>query len=317
MSPFAKRTSESVASLGEERLIAAIRRWLGSATPPAPHGIGDDCAVLPPSKRRQAITVDPVIYGRHFDDQVPPRAVGAKLLKRNLSDLAAMGAEPTAAVIALTLDPRVSLVWLEKFYRGLAACSRAYNVPIVGGDIAQADGVLAANLTLLGQAAGPRMLLRTGAKIGDWIYVTGKLGGSIAGHHFNFKPRLAEGAWLAARAETRAMIDLSDGLAKDLRALTPPKAEPSIIAKYVPISRDAVQLAKKSGRTPLAHALSDGEDYELLFVVSQDANHFAFERAWRQRFKTPLTCLGHFVQLGHRTTDTIELSKFHGYEHLR
>lgn len=317
MSPFAKRTSESVASLGEERLIAAIRRWLGSATPPAPHGIGDDCAVLPPSKRRQAITVDPVIYGRHFDDQVPPRAVGAKLLKRNLSDLAAMGAEPTAAVIALTLDPRVSIVWLERFYRGLAACARTYGVPIVGGDIAQADGVLAANLTLLGQATGPRMLLRTGAEIGDWIYVTGKLGGSIAGHHFSFKPRLAEGAWLAARAETRAMIDLSDGLAKDLRALTPQKAEPSIIAKFVPISQDAVRLAGKSRRTPLAHALSDGEDYELLFVVSQNANHCAFERAWHKRFKTPLTCLGHFVKLGQRTADTIELGKFHGYEHLR
>lgn len=317
MSPFAKRTSDSVASLGEERLIAAIQRWLGSATPPAPHGIGDDCAVLPPSKRQQAITVDPVIYGRHFDDQVPPRAVGAKLLKRNLSDLAAMGARPTAAVIALTLDPRVSLAWLEQFYRGLAACARAYRVPIVGGDIAQADGVLAANLTLLGQAAGPRMLLRTGAKIGDWIYVTGKLGGSIAGHHFSFKPRLAEGAWLAARSETRAMIDLSDGLAKDLNPLTPAKAEPSITAKSVPVSRDAVRLAKKSGRTPLAHALSDGEDYELLFIVSKNADRATFERAWRQRFKTPLSCLGRFVLRGRRLTDTIDIGQFHGYEHLR
>jgi thiamine-monophosphate kinase len=316
MSPFAQRTSDSVASLGEERLIAAIRRWLGTATPPAPHGIGDDCAVLPPSKRQQAITVDPVIYGRHFDDHVPPRAVGAKLLKRNLSDLASMGAEPTAAVIALTLDPRVSLVWLEKFYRGLAACARSYGVPIVGGDIAQADGVLAA-LTLLGQAAGPRMLLRTGAKVGDWIYVTGKLGGSIAGHHFSFKPRLAEGAWLAARAETRAMIDLSDGLAKDLHPLTPSKAEPAIIANVVPVSRDAIRLAKKSGRTPLAHALSDGEDYELLFIVGKNADRPAFERAWRGRFKTPLTCLGRFVRVGQRPPETIDLRKFHGYEHLR
>lgn len=317
MSPFAQLTADSVASLGEERLIAAIRRWLGSATPPAPHGIGDDCAVLPASKRQQAITVDPVVYGRHFDDQVPPRAVGAKLLKRNLSDLAAMGAEPTAAVIALTLDPRVSLVWLEKFYRGLAACARSYSVPIVGGDIAQANGVLAANLTLLGQATGPRMLLRTGAKAGDWIYVTGKLGGSIAGHHFSFKPRLAEGAWLAARAETRAMIDLSDGLAKDLHPLTPTKAEPAITPKAIPISRDALLLAKSSGRTPLAHALSDGEDYELLFVVGKNADRPAFERAWRQRFRTRLTCLGRFVPRGLRPPEAINLGQFHGYEHLR
>ncbi len=317
MSPFAQRTSESVASLGEERLIVAIQRWLGPSSPPAPHGIGDDCAVLPPSKRQQAITVDPVIYGRHFDDYVSPRDVGAKLLKRNLSDLASMGAEPTAAVIALTLDPRVSLVWLEKFYRGLATCAQKYRVPIVGGDIAQADGVLAANLTLLGQASGPRMLLRTGAKTGDWIYVTGKLGGSITGHHFKFQPRLAEGTWLAARKETRAMIDLSDGLAKDLRPLTPAKAEPALFANNIPISRDALLLAKTSGRTALAHALSDGEDYELLFVVAKNADRDAFEHAWKGRFKTPLTCLGLFVRTGQRPTDTIDLSQYHGYEHLR
>ena len=317
MSPFAKRTSDSVASLGEERLIAAIRRWLGPASPPAPYGIGDDCAVLTPSIRQQAITVDPVIYGRHFDDQVPPRDVGAKLLKRNLSDLAAMGARPTAAVIALTLDPRVSIIWLEKFYRGLAACARKYRVPIVGGDIAQADGVLAASLTLLGQATGPRLLLRTGAKIGDWIYVTGKLGGSISGHHFSFQPRLTEGAWLAARRETRAMIDLSDGLAKDLPALTPSNAEPAITASDVPVSRDALRLAKKSGCTPLVHALSDGEDYELLFVVGKNADRDAFEHAWRRRFKTQLTCLGRFVRRGQRPVSTINLSSYHGYEHLR
>jgi thiamine-monophosphate kinase len=317
MSPFSEHTFDSVASLGEERLFLAIRRWLGPASPPAPRGIGDDCAVLPPSTKQQAITVDPVIYGRHFDDQVPPRAVGAKLLKRNLSDLAAMGARPTAAVIALTLDPRVSLSWLEKFYRGLAACARENHVPIVGGDVAQADGILSASLTLLGQAAGARLLLRTGAKIGDWIYVTGKLGGSIAGHHYSFEPRLAEGAWLGTRAETRALIDLSDSLAKDLPALTPANAEPSITATTVPISRDAIRLAKKSGRTPLAHALSDGEDYELLFVVNKNTDCDAFERAWNRRFKTQLTCLGRFVRRGQRPAGTIDLSAYHGYEHLR
>ncbi|MFT3869684.1 MAG: thiamine-phosphate kinase [Nibricoccus sp.] len=317
MKPFATYKSDSVAALGEERLIGAIRRWLGNATPPAPHGIGDDCAVLPQAKKNQAITVDPVIYGRHFDDAVPPQAVGAKLLKRNLSDLAAMGARPTAAVIALTLDPSTSQRWLEKFYRGLAACAREYRVPIVGGDVAQADGVIAASLTLLGEAVGSRMLFRKGARIGDWIYVTGLLGGSLAGHHFKFKPRLAEGAWLAARRETRSLIDVSDGPAKDLRALTPEKAEAALDPASLPISREAHLLAKNSGRTPLDHALSDGEDYELLFAVAKNTNRPAFERAWRQRFKTPLSCLGRFVPLGHRRAETIDLSQYHGYEHLR
>ena len=110
--PFTKNPRQSVSALGEEKLIAAIRRWLGAASPRAPFGIGDDCAVLPAAKSKQLITVDPVIYREHFDDTIPPRAVGEKLLKRNLSDLAAMGGRPRAAVVALALDPRTSVRWL-------------------------------------------------------------------------------------------------------------------------------------------------------------------------------------------------------------
>src|SRR4051812_43580250 len=118
MSPFSKNPRETVFALGEERLIADIRRWLGPVSPPSPRGIGDDCAILPSSPRAHVITVDPVIYQRHFDDKIPPAAVGAKLLKRNLSDLAAMGARPTAAVVALMLDPSVRTAWLKQFYLG-------------------------------------------------------------------------------------------------------------------------------------------------------------------------------------------------------
>src|SRR4051812_24470029 len=120
MRPFTSRSRDSVAALGEEKLIAAIRRWLGSASPATPHGIGDDCAVLPSSKFPQLLTVDPVIFGRHFDATNHPADVAAKLLKRNLSDIAAMGGRPTAAVIALALDRKTSRRWLEAFYRGLA-----------------------------------------------------------------------------------------------------------------------------------------------------------------------------------------------------
>ena len=110
MHPFTKYHPESVAALGEEALIGRIRRWLGPVSPRAPFGIGDDCAVLPGARGRQLLTVDPVVYGRHFDDSIPARAVGTKLLKRNLSDLAAMGGRPSAAVIALSLDPRTSQI---------------------------------------------------------------------------------------------------------------------------------------------------------------------------------------------------------------
>ena len=309
MHPFAQHSSESVASLGEEKLILALRRWLGSASPRTPFGIGDDCAVLPASRGRQLITVDPVIYGRHFDDSVPPRAVGAKLLKRNLSDLAAMGGRPTAAVLALTLDARTHLHWLESFYRGLAASARDYKVSVVGGDVAQADGIIAASLTLLGEATGPRILTRTGARQGDAIYVTGHLGGSLStGHHHTFKPRLAEGAWLARRAGITAMMDVSDGLAKDLRSITPLRSAPAIDPTSIPLRRGA----------DLRAALTDGEDYELVFTLASHVNSTAFERAWSHAFpRTRLSRIGCFVSARRLPSEALDLSNLHGYEHLR
>ncbi|MEY4940730.1 MAG: hypothetical protein RIQ93_2465 [Verrucomicrobiota bacterium] len=319
MLPFTQNAAASVAALGEEKLIAAIRRWLGAASPRAPFGIGDDCAVLRASRGRQLITVDPVIYGRHFDARVPPREVGEKLLKRNLSDLAAMGGHPTAAVLALTLDARVSLVWLEQFYRGLAACARRYRVPVVGGDLSQADGIVAASLTLLGEAASwrtgaarkrvTRVLTRTGARIGDVIFVTGVLGHSLpSSHHYRFVPRLAEGAWLARRPEVRAMMDVSDGLAKDLRALTPSGGTPALVAAQLPLRAGADERS----------ALSDGEDYELVFAVAGAATLPAFTRAWRRAFpRTRLTQIGRFVRDGPRAPGTVNLADYHGYEHLR
>ena len=309
MHPFAKKSADSVTAFGEAKLITAIRRWLGAASPRAPFGIGDDCAVLPASRGPQLITVDPVIFGRHFDAAVPPRAVGAKLLKRNLSDLAAMGGCPSAAVLALTLDPHTSLAWLEQFYRGLATCARRYRVPIVGGDIAQAGGVLAASLTLLGAAARPRVVTRTGARIGDSIYVTGVLGRSLAsGHHFAFHPRLAEGAWLAGRSEVRAMMDISDGLAKDLGALTPPHAKPALEPGALPLRRGA----------DLRAALTDGEDYELVFALAAHTDAAAFARAWHRRFpRTRLTNIGHFARSNALSPSAVRLEDFSGYEHLR
>ena len=249
-----------------------------------------------------------MIYPRHFNDRVEPAQVGAKLLKRNLSDLAAMGGRPTAAVLALTLAPEVSLAWLEKFYRGLAKCARQYQVRIVGGDVAQADGALAASLTLLGEATGPRTLTRKGARVGDSIYVTGRLGRSLqTGHHFAFSPRLKEGAWLAQRPEVCAMMDLSDGLAKDLHALTPPHANPAVFAAAVPRQKKA----------SLRAALTDGEDYELLFILSAASDRDQFEQEWRREFpRVLLTPIGRFVSGEVSGKGLVNFTRYHGYEHL-
>ena len=316
MNPFTKNPAESIGSLGELKLIASIRRWLGHATPDAPFGIGDDCAVLPSSSRRQLVTVDPVMYGRHFDDTVAANAVGQKLLKRNLSDIAAMGGHPRAAVVALALSPQLKTRWLADFYRGLATASRRYGVPIIGGDIAQQSEGFSATLTLIGEATtGDRVLTRKGAKIGDWIYVTGKLGGSILGYHHRFIPRLKEGQWLATRREVRSMMDVSDGVAKDVFALTPTGTVPALESALIPISAAAKLRAKNSSKSPLHHALTDGEDYELLLTVAARADRTTFEAVWKRTFKTRLNCIGRFTQ--EISPGQIDLQAYHGYEHLR
>lgn len=317
MTPFTSRRSQSVARHGERKLIGEIKRWLGPASPRAPFGIGDDCAVLPASRHASLVTTDPVIYGQHFDATVPPRAVGAKLLKRNLSDIAAMGGRPVAAVVSLALAPDTRLAWLEQFYRGLAACARQFGVRIVGGDITQGPaGFFGAFLTLHGAATGGRVVTRTGARRGDRIFVTGPLGGSRLGHHHRFTPRLAEGAWLARRPEVVAMMDISDGLAKDLADLTPAGLAPSLAASAIPVSAAARQAARRSERSPLEHALGDGEDYELLVVVRGDPRRLV--TAWRRRFgRARLFLIGSFVRPAELPAEAIALRDYHGYEHLR
>jgi len=319
MKIFTPHRSDSVVALGEQRLIVALRQWLGAASPRAPFGIGDDCAVVPSSGRRMLITTDPVIHGQHFDDSVPARAVGAKLLKRNLSDIAAMGGRPVAAVISLALAADTDARWLREFYLGLGATARKFKVKIVGGDITQGPaGFFGAFLTLHGEAAGARIVTRDGAKAGDRLYVTGSLGGSLLGHHYRFTPRLAEGRWLAGRAEVRAMMDISDGLAKDLGSLTSPGLAPALCATAIPISPAARRSAQQTKQTPLFHALGDGEDYELLVVVRSAADAPKFEAAWKKRFpRLPLTAIGTFTRKNELPTTAVRLLDYSGYEHLR
>jgi thiamine-monophosphate kinase len=318
MTPFTLIRADSVVAEGELRLISKIRSWLGDASPRSPFGIGDDCAVIPPTKNHQLVTTDPVIFGRHFDSSVPPRAVGAKLLKRNLSDIAAMGGRPVAAVISLALAPETSIDWLRQFYLGLGRCARLYGVKIVGGDVTEGPvGFVGAFLTLHGESTGKRVVTRTGARAGDRIYVTGSLGGSLLGHHYNFLPRLSEGMWLARRDEVRAMMDVSDGLAKDLDALTPSNLAAALDRHSIPINPAARRAALLNKLSPLHHALSDGEDYELLVVVRGRSNATRFQQDWKKRFpKIKLSHLGNFVPRNALPAEALRLADYRGYEHL-
>ncbi len=319
MSPFTRQRSRSVAALGESKLITEIHRWLNTATPKAPAGMGDDCAVLAASPKPQLITVDPVIYGEHFDDKIPARGVGAKLFNRNLSDIASMGGRPRAAVVALVMSHEIKIEWLRDFYRSLANLSRRHQVPIIGGDVAHQPSGFTATMTLIGESNGKRSLTRSGAEIGDWIFVTGRLGGSRLDWHWKFTPRLAEGQWLAQRPEVRSMMDLSDGIAKDLACLQPKGTRVVLSRKQLPISRSAEQQSRTSGKPPLHHALTDGEDHELLFSVKARTKPDAFIRVWQDTFPLPLSCIGRFAKTRSTSpfTDEIDLSQYHGFEHLR
>ena len=305
MSPFTPVASRQVRSLGEIALISSLRRWLGDTCPPSPAGIGDDCAVLPAVRGDTLLTVDPVVYGVHFDDAVTSRQVGRKLMSRNLSDIAALGGTPRAALVALALDPSTDKGWLEGFYRGLAQVARAHSVRVIGGDVTSHRG-FAATLTLIG-TAGKRTLTRQGARIGDWIYVTGLLGRSLqSGHHHRFTPRLDEGAWLAAQPEVRSMIDVSDGIGKDLPALMPRGGMASLDSSALPLRPGA----------SVAQAQADGEDYELLFSLRGDADRAAFERRWKRRFpRLRLSAIGQFIP--RKSPRGGQPAALPGYEHLR
>jgi thiamine-monophosphate kinase len=305
---FMKSARGSVSSLGEDKLIKAIRRWLGGTAPAAPTGMGDDCAVLRPATGRELATIDPLIYGVHFDAKTSPREAGAKLMNRNVSDIAAMGGRPRAAVVSLALDARTSLAWLAEFHHGMAREARRHGVVIVGGDVATLPRAFVATMALLGEATG-RVLTRKGARAGDWIYVTGSLGRSFrTGHHHSFTPRLAEGSWLGRRAEVRSMLDVSDGLAKDLSTLTPKGLAPALFEALIP---------RRSGAS-LKEALCDGEDYELLFTVAPGLKRASLENAWRRAFpRTPVTCIGRMVRRGQVPPDAIQISDYRGFEHLR
>ena len=254
---------QRVRDLGEFGLIRQLAKHIPRA--------GDDCAVLPGGL---LLTCDPVIEGIHFLPNTPARQVGWKAMARNLSDIAAMAGTPRAAVVSVGLRPETSVHWVRQLYAGLHACARQFHCEIVGGDTAHVRHEQFIVVTILGHAAQP--ILRSGAKPGDHVFVTGKLGGSFAsGKHLTFTPRLREARQLAPYAH--AMLDISDGLASDLQRLVDAsRVGFDIISTKIPISAGvaaALRAARPSSTTRLTaarlhHALTDGEDFELLFTVA-------------------------------------------------
>lgn len=232
-----------------------------------PVGPGDDMAVVMCGSEELLITTDQALDGVHFSlARCGPEAAGRKAMARSLSDVAAMAAIPFGAVAAVALPKGFQQSDAEAMYRGLRSISEPFECPIVGGDVAVWDKPLAISVTIFARPTGPGPVLRSGAKPGDAICVTGSFGGAWASQrHLEFTPRIGEARRLGERCELHAMIDVSDGLAADLGHLARASGVGAeILAANVPIHPD-VDARDEAGR--LRAALGDGEDYELLFAL--------------------------------------------------
>ncbi len=282
--------------LGELGLIEQIRRDFSAGSKAITLGIGDDCAILrPPPGCEVLVTTDFTLEGRHFRrDLHPPESVGHRCLARGLSDLAAMGATPLAAFLSLALPGSMltesaGRAWIERFFSGLRALAEMHRVPLAGGDTSESpggkNGVVLADIVLIGTAPKGEALRRSGGGVGDALYVTGVLGGAAAelsamlrrqrrilkaptteGHpHLFPEPRLDVGESLLRRELANACIDLSDGLSTDLAHLC---RASGVCAEIEQASLPIHPLALKLGaKAALQAALHGGEDYELLFAA--------------------------------------------------
>ena len=308
--------------MNEGELIARLTRDL----PTTDHvivGPGDDCAVLEVGLPEAWLLfkTDAVVAGRHFTSAAEPEQVGHKALARCLSDIAAMAGEPLSAVITVALPTSVSPDWIEAVYAGLRATATRFGVALVGGETTATDGPTLLSVALLGRVPRERCIRRDGARPGEAIFVTGELGGSLAGKHLAFEPRVAEARWLAAHFRPTAMIDLSDGLATDLRhILRASDAGAELLQSAIPISR-AARLRARAGEGPsgLEAALTDGEDFELCFTVAgRDA--VPLHDAWKQQFpEVRLSCVGRVVAppgLTLRDRHGARPLTAHGYDHF-
>ncbi len=287
--------------LKEKLLIERIRRAARRGSRSAGVGIGDDCAVLRMAGGHEVlVTTDFSLEDVHFRREWHPAdTVGHRCLARGLSDIAAMGGIPRAAFLSLALPPELPQGWVDQFVGGLLKLAKRYSVPLAGGDTAQSPAGILADIVVLGSTPAGKAVLRSGAKPGDLLYVTGTLGSSAAAlnrlrdgekltpkshlKHFYPEPRLAVGQFLREKKLASAMIDISDGLSTDLGHICDESKTGAVV--YA----DALPVADRLGDDGLQLALHGGEEYELLFTARPD------RRIPKQIAGVPITQIGEIV----------------------
>ncbi len=290
--------------LGEDSIVDALTRGL-PMNREILVGPGDDCAVLRGCSDRKHILfkTDCMVEGIHFLRSDPPEKVGWKTLCRALSDIAAMAGKPKSALITIAAPSDLPWKYLQKIYAGFRRACRKYDLSLSGGETSRSPGPLFLNVSLLGECEAPP-ILRSGARHGDWLAVTGRLGGSFkSGRHLKFHPRIEESLWLRKQLPPTSLMDLSDGLATDLPRL----AKSSGLGFELHL--ESIPLSPKA---TITEALSDGEDYEILFTLPPQ-EWGRVETAWKRRFpRLKLSRIGVMSRDGSKQLDISGFSHFSG-----
>jgi thiamine-monophosphate kinase len=292
-------------ALGEDRLLDQL-------LPNLPRnagvvlGAGDDCAIVESGKPGllHLLKTDCLVEEIHFARSTSPGLVGWKAMARPLSDFAAMSGVPQFALVTLIVPARRTISWVRQLYRGIEKAACAFDVAVVGGETSNINGPAVISISLTGFVERERWVGRAGGKAGDDLFVTGRLGGSLRGHHLKFVPRIEESRWLTENFRVHAMMDLSDGLGTDLPRLAR--------ASRVGFEVNEAALPLNRGCT-IRQAISDGEDYELLFAISAKDSRSLLSR-WPKKFpNVPLTRIGRL-----NPKSKIQNPKFpRGYVHFK
>ncbi len=293
---------KSLRDIGEDALIERLVGLVPRGESPAA-GPGDDCAVIDQgSSTLLLLKTDALVEHVHFLPTAPARAVGWKAAARVVSDFAAMGGQPGHFLVTLALPPETAVAWVEDLYRGIGDCLEKFGGLLAGGETSSVptDSAAVISIAATGSVRREHLVLRSTAKPGDLLWVTGMLGGSIHGKHLDFTPRIEAADWLVSHFKPAAMMDLSDGLAKDLTRLAK--------SSGCGFTIDKSSLPLAPGCTP-AQALGDGEDFELLFAIEPERS-LKLTAAWPFP-DLPLTCIGGMVINGEGASLT------GGWEHFK